>query len=332
MFQLLLSKHAIADCESTIITRYRYFPQVAPDRNSRYCRNVTACVTMTVKTRGRLQNVKRLIESARYLYPHIKVIIADELEPNATDSDYRSVDLPPSGVVYFKTTPGVGFGRRVALSLVVTKYALVMDDDFVFTSQTNLAKLVDLLERSSADIVGGAVIDYVLYAGITRVVDSCESAGTCYASQYNYPGAFYERVPLFGSCFVTDRVKNFFLADRQAVLAAGSWDESRPFYEHEDFFVQMRRSGVTVALCLDVKVIHRWRNHSRLAFIRGQYDRIMAQQFLLKWKLAAVYECRPQLYLAQNCYVPGSKPTSTPLDRNTAAALNQSRLAPICER
>ena len=304
---------------------------MAPNRNSSYCRNVTACVTITVKTRGRLQNVKRLIESARYLYPDIKFIIADELEPNASDSDYRSVDLPPSGVVYFKTTPGVGFGRKVALRLVATKYALVMDDDFVFTSQTNLTKMVDLLERSSAGIVGGAVVDYVLYAGITRVVESCESEA-CYAFQYNYPGAFYERVPLFDSCFVTDRIKNFFLADRQVVLAAGSWDESRPFYEHEDFFVEMRRSGVTVALCLDVKIIHRWRNHSRLAFIRGQYDRIMAQQFRTKWKLAAVYECSPQLYLAQNCYVPGSKPTSTPLDTNTATSLNQSRLEPICKR
>ena len=264
-----------------------------------HCREVTECVTITVKTKGRIGLVKQLIKSARQHYPNIKFVVVDELENNSNENDYRSVDLPPSGVIYVKTKPGIGFGRKMALMLVETKYALVTDYDFVFTARTNLTKMVDLLERSSADIVGGAVGDHAFFDGIFRVADRCDS-GRCYPSLHNYAGAFYEQVPLFSHCVVCDRVKNFFLADRQAVLAAGSWDTSRPFFEHEDFFVQMRGSGVTVALCRDVLIDHNTTDRY-LAGLRFPDKWLMARHFLLKWGFTAVHECSLHMYPLQTC-------------------------------
>ena len=281
----------------------KYFPislvcvlQVASSRRQSHCREVTQCVTITIKTKGRLHWVKHLIESARQSYPNIKFVVADELDPNAKDG--YPEDLP-SGVIYVKMKPGIGFGRKMAVKLAETKYALIADYDFVFTKRTNLTKMVDLLERSNAAIVGGSVDDGAFFDGIFRVADRCTSGG-CHPGQYNYAGAFYEQVPLFEHCYVADRVKNFFLADRQAVLAAGSWDTSRPFFEHEDFFVQMRSSGVTVAFCKDVQIHHNTTDRY-LAGMRHPMKWTMQKHFLDKWDFAGVYECSLQMYHAQSC-------------------------------
>lgn len=45
-------------------------------------------------------------------------------------------------------------GRNLAISQVTTKYVLWVDDDFIFTPRTRLEKLVDVLERTSLDLVG----------------------------------------------------------------------------------------------------------------------------------------------------------------------------------
>lgn len=44
-------------------------------------------------------------------------------------------------------------GRNLAVSQVTTKYLLWVDDDFIFTADTKLEKLVDVLERTTLDLV-----------------------------------------------------------------------------------------------------------------------------------------------------------------------------------
>lgn len=44
-------------------------------------------------------------------------------------------------------------GRNLAVSQVTTKYVLWVDDDFIFTSNTKLEKMVDILERTTLDLV-----------------------------------------------------------------------------------------------------------------------------------------------------------------------------------
>lgn len=46
-------------------------------------------------------------------------------------------------------------GRNLAVSQVTTKYVLWVDDDFIFTANTKLEKLVDVLERTTLDLVRG---------------------------------------------------------------------------------------------------------------------------------------------------------------------------------
>lgn len=45
-------------------------------------------------------------------------------------------------------------GRNLAVSQVTTKYLLWVDDDFIFTADTKLEKLVEVLESTTLDLVG----------------------------------------------------------------------------------------------------------------------------------------------------------------------------------
>lgn len=44
-------------------------------------------------------------------------------------------------------------GRNLAVSQVTTKYLLWVDDDFIFTADTKLEKLVEVLEKTALDLV-----------------------------------------------------------------------------------------------------------------------------------------------------------------------------------
>lgn len=44
-------------------------------------------------------------------------------------------------------------GRNLAVSQVTTKYVLWVDDDFIFTANTKLEMMVDILEKTTLDLV-----------------------------------------------------------------------------------------------------------------------------------------------------------------------------------
>lgn len=44
-------------------------------------------------------------------------------------------------------------GRNLVVSQVTTKYVLWVDDDFIFSANTKLERMVDILERTTLDLV-----------------------------------------------------------------------------------------------------------------------------------------------------------------------------------
>ncbi len=51
------------------------------------------------------------------------------------------------------STQGWFAGRNLAVSQVTTKYVLWVDDDFIFTANTKLERMVDVLEKTTLDLV-----------------------------------------------------------------------------------------------------------------------------------------------------------------------------------
>ncbi|NXM72531.1 B4GN1 acetylgalactosaminyltransferase, partial [Serilophus lunatus] len=111
--------------------------------------NISALVTVATKTFLRYDKLRGLIASIRRFYPSVTIVVADDSQrPEPLSGPHLEHYLMPFGKGWFA-------GRNLAVSQVTTKYVLWVDDDFIFTPRTRLEKLVDVLERTSLDLVRG---------------------------------------------------------------------------------------------------------------------------------------------------------------------------------
>ncbi|XP_014847578.1 PREDICTED: beta-1,4 N-acetylgalactosaminyltransferase 1-like isoform X2 [Poecilia mexicana] len=109
--------------------------------------NITSLVTIATKTFLRYDKLKDLIDSIREFYPTVLIIIADDNKhPQPVTGPHIEQYLMPYQKGWFA-------GRNLAVSQVATKYVLWVDDDFIFTANTKLEKMVDILEKTTLDLV-----------------------------------------------------------------------------------------------------------------------------------------------------------------------------------
>ncbi|KAK1902144.1 Beta-14 N-acetylgalactosaminyltransferase 1 [Dissostichus eleginoides] len=192
--------------------------------------NVSALVTIATKTFLRYEKLQNLIDSVRRYYPTVTIVIADDSEnPQTISGPYIEHYIMPFGKGWFA-------GRNLAVSQVTTKYVLWVDDDFIFTSNTKLEKLVDVLERTTLDL--------------TISIESGEEDGDC----LHLRRGFHHVIQGFPNCVVTDGVINFFLARTDKVQQVG-FDPRLARVAHLEFFIDGLGS-LHVGSCDDVIVNH----------------------------------------------------------------------------
>ncbi|XP_063064720.1 beta-1,4 N-acetylgalactosaminyltransferase 1a [Engraulis encrasicolus] len=209
--------------------------------------NVSALVTIATKTFLRYDKLQDLIDSIRQFYPTITIVVADDNEhPKPLTGPYIEHYIMPFGKGWFA-------GRNLAVSQVTTKYVLWVDDDFIFTANTKLEKLVDVLETTTIDLVGGAVREVTGYKASYRQTFSLEQGGEegdCLHIRRGY----HHAIKGFPNCVVVDGVVNFFLARTDKVQQVG-FDPRLARVAHLEFFID--GLGVLhVASCDDVIVNH----------------------------------------------------------------------------
>ncbi len=259
------------------------------------CSDVPECVSVTIKTRHRYDLVRRCIDSIGKFYPGIKVVVQDEVNPMDT-SEFSAwlkyLKMNPL-IIYNQSQPGVGLGRRQALFMAATKYVLIADDDFVFSNKTNISKLLDVIQYSDAHIVGGDTTDKEPFHGVIRSVwEPRDRIIQSTLPKVELLGrVFHDIIPSYENCYAAEFTKNFFLADREAILKAGSWDPTRPFFEHEDFFLQMRKERMKVIFCSDVVVEH-VRTNVFLSILRKKHKDVMFKRLRKKWHVSAINWCK----------------------------------------
>ena len=278
---------------------------------SHSCSCISQCVTVTVKTRNRLHLVVQLIKSAWQYYPNLRFVIVDEYDKtNGVNFPKEWLDMVQETnlITHLSTRPGVGFGRRLATLVAETPYVLISDDDFIFTEQTDLQKMLCILETTDIGIVGGVTDDGFPFDGLFKVHEDQRSS-TSSAVLFVYPGVFYSYLPCFDNCRQADIIKNFFLADKSVILSAGSWDVFRLFFEHEDFFFQMRAAHVRVASCADIRVHHNTADRS-LAVLRSNNYPQWRRHLLDKWLLSDYMYCFDKDSYLNNQYCRSYSPFS----------------------
>ncbi|XP_072105184.1 beta-1,4 N-acetylgalactosaminyltransferase 1-like isoform X3 [Mobula birostris] len=209
--------------------------------------NISALVTIATKTFLRYDKLRELISSIRKFYPNVTIVIADDSnKPQKIEGPFIEHYIMPFGKGWFA-------GRNLAISQVTTKYLLWVDDDFIFTANTKVEKLVDILEKTTLDLVGGAVREKTGFATTFRHQISVEQGGEegdCLHTRMGH----YHMLEGFPNCVVTDGVVNFFLARTDKVQQVG-FDPRLTRVAHSEFFID--GLGILhVGSCDDVTVDH----------------------------------------------------------------------------
>ncbi|XP_053311750.1 beta-1,4 N-acetylgalactosaminyltransferase 1 isoform X2 [Spea bombifrons] len=224
--------------------------------------NISALVTIATKTFLRYDKLQNLIDSIRKSYPTVKIIIADDSEtPQKVEGPFIEQYIMPFGKGWFA-------GRNLAVSQVSTKYFLWVDDDFIFGPRTNIEKLVDVLEKTTLDLVGGAVREvtgyYTTYRQKINVMPGGKT-GDCLMTQQGY----HHLIEGFPNCVVTDGVVNFFLARTEKVLEVG-FDPKLSRTGHLEFFID-GLGKLHVGSCDNVIVEHASKIH--LSWSKTEVDK-----------------------------------------------------------
>ncbi|XP_038578497.1 beta-1,4 N-acetylgalactosaminyltransferase 1a isoform X1 [Micropterus salmoides] len=217
--------------------------------NSRYQKeyNISALVTIATKTFLRYDKLKDLIDSIRQYYPTITIVIADDNEhPQPVTGPHIEHYIMPFGKGWFA-------GRNLAVSQVTTKYVLWVDDDFFFTANTKLEKMVDILEKTTLDLVGGAVREVTGYTATFRHTISVEEGGEEGDCLHIRPG-YYHVIDGFPNCVVADGVINFFMGRTDKVQQVG-FNPRLARQGHLEFFIDALGS-LHIGSCSDIIVSH----------------------------------------------------------------------------
>ncbi|KAM9321682.1 beta-1,4 N-acetylgalactosaminyltransferase 1 [Gastrophryne carolinensis] len=218
--------------------------------NSKY--NISALVTIATKTFIRYDKLQDLIDSIRKFYPTVTIIIADDNEkPQKIEGPYIEQYIMPFGKGWFA-------GRNLAISQVSTKYVLWVDDDFIFCARTKIEKLVDVLERTNLDIVGGAVREVTGYYTTYRKKINVQPGGSEGDCLYTH-GGYHHVIEGYPNCVVADGVVNFFLGRKEKIQKVG-FDPRLDRTGHLEFFVEGLRE-LHVGSCDDVIVDHASKIH-----------------------------------------------------------------------
>ena len=215
---------------------------------------VDYCIT----TLDRPRELERLLLSIAAHSPEAVVHIADQgraQDPGHQEELARaSVRAGLRRAPTFHRLPfdcGVSAARNHLLDSTFAEYKLFLDDDFAFTSATDVGALVRLLDaHPAAGVAGGAVVrnGRVPHAGTWlrrrgRTLDQVDAG----APQCELGGLRFHEV---------DHVPMFALM-RSTLLSQLRWDEDlKTGGEEFDFFLRLKETPYTVLYTPDVAVDH----------------------------------------------------------------------------
>jgi glycosyltransferase involved in cell wall biosynthesis len=175
-------------------------------------KDVTLCITTFLRPDA----LKKLEQSIDKFYPQLKRVIVD-------------------------TKGNVSWGRNFAIKQVITPYCVILDDDFVFTNETKLETLLNILkDDEELGGVGGLVNNDWFAFNFRAFRDKLHIRPT----------------PQTENPVYCDLI-NQFVMFRTNVFQKYHWDEALPINEHYNFFYSLWRGEQwRIALTSDVNIAH----------------------------------------------------------------------------
>uniref|UniRef100_A0A673BBC3 Glycosyltransferase 2-like domain-containing protein n=1 Tax=Sphaeramia orbicularis TaxID=375764 RepID=A0A673BBC3_9TELE len=228
---------------------------------------VNSYVTITTKTFLRYEQLKVLVNSIRMFYDNISIIIADDsFEPQKMTGEHIQHYIMPPAQGWFA-------GRNLAVSQVTTKYFLWVDDDFVFTKDTKIEQLVEVMEAVPELDLGGTVHGAQFYFSLIYDEGNDKEGGCLYRRSREK----YHHLPGHPQCVMVSGVINFFLARTDAVQRVG-FDPKLQRVAHSEFFMDGLGS-LMVASCNHVSIGHQQKNGKSGLYSKYRHPSNSDQEF-----------------------------------------------------
>jgi len=193
-------------------------------------------ITAVIKAFERPQCVDRLLKSMKKYYPLLPIIIADDSKNPEPRTDCEWYKLP------YDT--GLSAGRNFLVSKVKTEYFLLLDDDFIFTENTNVDELMRVIQKYKLDIVGGDVCNHghsLDFHGTITYKD-----GGVYADS-----GYLEKNEDYETC---QFVHNFFVA-KTSKIKKYKWEDTLKVGEHIAYFTEHYKS-LKIGYIPEIKIEH----------------------------------------------------------------------------
>lgn len=206
-------------------------------------------ITLVATSFLRFDHLRRLLQSVRYFYPGLKIIVSDQSGPRAAGDDYEFCRGFPN--VTWLAQPydcGLSAARNAALLEVKSPLVFLCDDDEIFMADSRLESLLDVLNvDQSIQVVTGLIrqagrghhgdVAGSWLGELTQDGDILH-AGPLQSKWSQTPrGTWYRR---------TDRYINVLLA-RTETLRAYPWSESHKISgEHLDHVMRLKADKVPV--------------------------------------------------------------------------------------
>jgi GT2 family glycosyltransferase len=257
-------------------------------------------VDIVIKTFMRPACLRRLVDSITARYPGAPLNIADDSELDEdTASYYAGLERQGHQVVLLPFNVGVSAGRNALVDRTSRPYLLLLDDDRVFTEDTSLEALLDVLQADpSIGVAAGSSVD-----NGTDLVSYEHNLRVKHRLVHYYPVG-PATTPIGGHpCRVAQGVHNFALFRRE-VFATTRWDDELKSMEHTDFFLRLSRTPWKVVHVSDVSVAHF--HESPPGYDAFRYDRANNERGEKKWDIiGSVYHtdnARSDRRLARRIY------------------------------
>jgi len=248
-------------------------------------------ITFVIKTLKRPDSLEKLLFSIVEFYPHSKILIGDD--DFKFDTDYYQALWQRLFDAGMKTKPtafnikpdaGLSYSRNFLMKHVQTEYALLLDDDFIFTKETKIENFKKILEdNEDIGVVGGKLIQgksEMKFAGHFEINGDTLHYKKLSSEKNEIDGLEY---------YLCDFVLNFGLF-RKEMFDDVQWDDDLKIAgEHTDFYLKNRFTNWLVAYTPSVTALHEPTSSPEYKQLRARNE--FTKKMFRKWNLKhAIYE------------------------------------------
>lgn len=246
-------------------------------------------ITLIIKTHERPKALSLLLKSISEHANIYQIIIADDSDKDGRQKTLRM--FPELRITYLSIPNyGINFGRTLAAKFSKTEFIVLLDDDFEFTSKTDLMRQLKYIKSSNVDLICGLISefpDYSLISIIGMIKDLIVNKNVSRFYNYLFNKAMVGAWINFREGNETRFLKyndlleeqnyseisygpNFFVVRKKTLEDIGYWDsEDIPPYDHSNFFKKMTTFNKVMKLDYEFHINHISKRNLKYYFRRN---------------------------------------------------------------